>query len=1312
MATQKIILTAVPQGVQGANLRLFVHISPQLTGAPTLAGFPEWQSWPEALGKSKVKITISGIPAVTVTPKIDPTAIASWKALFKPSVKVDGYTFPNYNSRFIHSYPVANVLGHVKNVYQTIGVVAPETPPNADQMLGAIGLLIPPRVAPPKYSRLPGMKMPSNPREALKALQQYGREQRTIPPVTPGMTAAQQIQLDFFRSRLFHVAIPAATVPDKQTGQPIAKLNPIPEKQFIDGVDFHELVAMAGDHPLLLFRLGLAFEVVIPKSGAIPAGGSVMVEWAGPALPTATTFVSPKTMLVGVNFLAQPRAGGDVINGFLNLGERHELVSLDVDSAALKLAQFSEGLGVGERARTRGGSAPEPAPLAALRSAGISVVRTGRSVKLSTDLSRSAGMNTAANSGSPAPIYADDLIRGWRFDVRTVNAAGTPTSKWQSLCQRNGNYTLAGGPAFQGQDEGWVEMAVTEQPGNPGDIYLHESLARWNGWSLCVEPPGKPTPDRAVDGGAPFGVDTKFSPVPGSLPSLRFGKTYQLRARGADLTGGGVPLASDEVKFVSRPLTYLRYEPVPAPFLVFRTPGGEGETPENLVVRSFNDAATKDTIATTQAAERHAAPPRAAAQLCETHGVMDDASGRLRKDVYPLIVERHEPKADLEDRAGRVVAEADWILPYFPDPLAQRLTIQGLPLAAPGSREQITLDYGDAASWPRPKPIRLRLIEGTRGYRYDTATRVLEIRLPKGDKVNLKISTALKDDSLNLLQVWKWLVERMQKDQKLAGQLSTLTVKAQAGRLWMLTPQKEMTIVHAVQQPLKAPEITAIRASRPGNAPTIARFDGLISIHGKSTGVVDYTAAWEERRDEPGNPANNPVVDRAKQSASSFRLDLRFPNDEVPEVIDAPIVDNDNQLTALYQPSQNRIAFQITAPGLRAAAGNFPSMSFADTRYRRVNLTGRAATRFADYMFDRDDQPGKVLTRTAAPTVVDIPNGARPLAPQVLYAVPTFGWTRNATQSVRKGGGLRVYMDRPWFSSGDGEMLAVVLANPALTPGDARQNVVTLMGRDPIWPNTAVVNHPSAASFPKALRFNSLPDGASGPGVMPYAQCPTTGLSLEERADILVTVAPHAVSYDPDRRLWFCDIEVDTGRAYFPFIRLALARYQPRSMNGCHLSRVVLADVMPLVPDRTLGLVRSTTGLSVTLSGPAPMGALVGRGLGDQVPIASLSQAELVKLPTFGIPGVPLNLVEVQLEDAADGDTDLEWRALGNPVRLSSQGIMGGNATWNGSVPLPGATPGRPRRRLVIREYEGYRPDTGGGGTSSLRLCYIETVNL
>ncbi len=59
-------------------------------------------------------------------------------------------------------------------------------------------------------------------------------------------------------------------------------------------------------------------------------------------------------------------------------------------------------------------------------------------------------------------------------------------------------------------------------------------------------------------------------------------------------------------------------------------------------------------------------------------------------------------------------------------------------------------------------------------------------------------------------------------------------------------------------------------------------------------------------------------------------------------------------------------------------------------------------------------------------------------------------------------------------------------------------------------------------------------------------------------------------SRDDERRLWFCDIGVNPGAAYWPFVRLALGRHQPCSTEGAHLSEVVLADVMQLAADRSL----------------------------------------------------------------------------------------------------------------------------------------------
>jgi len=67
------------------------------------------------------------------------------------------------------------------------------------------------------------------------------------------------------------------------------------------------------------------------------------------------------------------------------------------------------------------------------------------------------------------------------------------------------------------------------------------------------------------------------------------------------------------------------------------------------------------------------------------------------------------------------------------------------------------------------------------------------------------------------------------------------------------------------------------------------------------------------------------------------------------------------------------------------------------------------------------------------------------------------------------------------------------------------------------------------------------------------------------RANALVNTP----KFDPARKLWYCDIELAAGSSYQPFVRLGLCRYQPHSIDGHHLSRVVIGEFSQLLPDRS-----------------------------------------------------------------------------------------------------------------------------------------------
>ena len=106
-----------------------------------------------------------------------------------------------------------------------------------------------------------------------------------------------------------------------------------------------------------------------------------------------------------------------------------------------------------------------------------------------------------------------------------------------------------GGPADETtEDEGFVQLAVTTSsaPTVAPAMRASELLFTWNGWSLGRSRPGlyiMPDDSHAAAAKSrltPFRIESNFTAKPGSLPRLRFGRSYRLRARVADLAGNSV----------------------------------------------------------------------------------------------------------------------------------------------------------------------------------------------------------------------------------------------------------------------------------------------------------------------------------------------------------------------------------------------------------------------------------------------------------------------------------------------------------------------------------------------------------------------------------------------------------------------------------------------------------------------------------------------------------------------------------------------------------------------------------------------------
>jgi hypothetical protein len=191
------------------------------------------------------------------------------------------------------------------------------------------------------------------------------------------------------------------------------------------------------------------------------------------------------------------------------------------------------------------------------------------------------------------------------------------------------------------------------------------------------------------------------------------------------------------------------------------------------------------------------------------------------------------------------------------------------------------------------------------------------------------------------------------------------------------------------------------------------------------------------------------------------------------------------------------------------------------------------------------------------------------------------------------------------------------------------------------------------------------PDALPTLAHFPEAVLRSSGYVLQELgATTLVDVAAHAVQFDAERQLWYCDITVDLGSAYFPFVRFALARLQPHAVLGAELSKVVQADFIQCAPDRTASLSAVPDHplmLRLSVAGPAPVKQR-----------AALS-------PT--VMAVRVEVLHTTADSEAWVPTQRGWQAL--PRSEVTPAVT----VWSSAVILPAAR-GSHRMRLVIGELE------------------------
>jgi hypothetical protein len=492
--------------------------------------------------------------------------------------------------------------------------------------------------------------------------------------------------------------------------------------------------------------------------------------------------------------------------------------------------------------------------------------------------------------------------------------------------------------------------------------------------------------------------------------------------------------------------------------------------------------------------------------------VRSDATDYPRNDARGLaapvttleVAEQHGMLDGSDDTTFQHVLTA--LAGGLPDPAAEGITI--FPVPAPGEVRARTEQPGWNGEWPEAaaKTLTLQAVPDTvdQPVRLDPAQAVVRVRLAPAEQITLALSSFLKDGFDGHLAVQQW------RNASRDGDAPVLN-----GRHPMSSPPHVLTLVHAVRRPLAVPSgVLDPRREPDSTSAVLEPSTPMLGIDVNSTVQLQVTAAWTEFDDD----ARAEVTGVKVQDVAIDRGD---------EVLGARLVHE-----------------------------------FGDTRHRVVAYTLTAVSRFR-HLYRPDEDPERFVTaRELEP--VSMPNTARPAPPVIRATVTAFATTSEADGGVlrrhRRGGLLRVELARPWFLSGEGEQLGVVVERCEA-------------GRDPIWDTP-----PLPDRVPTAGDFSGSPVRVAHP----------------EAGN--VTVVGFDAAFVDGR--WVADVGLPglAETSYRPFVRLAVTRYQSQSLDDAHaVSTIVRTDLVQLMPDRTLTVDTSGPELVVTLAGTGPGGQVGNR---------------------------------------------------------------------------------------------------------------------
>lgn len=326
--------------------------------------------------------------------------------------------------------------------------------------------------------------------------------------------------------------------------------------------------------------------------------------------------------------------------------------------------------------------------------------------------------------------------------------------------------------------------------------------------------------------------------------------------------------------------------------------------------------------------------------------------------------------------------------------------------------------------------------------------------------------------------------------------------------------------------------------------------------------------------------------------------------------------------------------------------------AFPDTRARWIEIFAVAMSRHGPALRTRYDELPEILAKpklaqagamaeevakaeqAISSTILDrrwLASTVRPARISPLSPIPSFWWSDNLPSPasaklpsifVNRSVRVRVRMKRPWFSSGEGERLGLVIWPPNLfakdvgnvrydivkpPPQDRKEinlrtlpedgttirelqdadlgpggNWVTRWGADPTRAYGGLQGWLlSKENFPEVIEgadFKKPPEEHPKGAVlvrdvlMPVPADPDaaeTRVAQPPGGFMVVSLVTYMPRFDPDQENWYVDLNLDPCGSVYPFVRLGLVRYQPNAARTLQVSEPII-EWTQVMPERRL----------------------------------------------------------------------------------------------------------------------------------------------